>query len=87
MELYELVLDGEDEKVVAADEPLSVGDAVALDNEIWLVLRESEQAALRGRVRFECRRALVLRLRAQELIDHANEMQLKIAKARDEREE
>ena len=87
MELYELVLDGEDEKVVAADEPLGVGDAVALDDEIWLVLRESEQAALRGRARLECRRALVLRRRAQELIDHANEVQLKIAKARDWREE
>lgn len=83
MELYELVLNGEDEKVVAADEPLSVGDAVALDDEIWLVLRESEQAALRGRARFECRRALVLRRRAQELIDHASEVQLKITKARE----
>jgi hypothetical protein len=30
---------------------------------------------------------LVLRRRAQELIDHANEVQLKIAKAREEREE
>ena len=83
MELYELVLNGENEKVVAADEPLSVGDAVALDDEIWLVLRESEQAALRGRARFECRRALVLRRRAQELIDHASELQLKITEARE----
>lgn len=83
MELYELVLNGEDEKVVAADEPLSVGDAVALDDEIWLVLRESEQGALRGRARFECRRALVLRRRAQELIDHASELQLKITEARE----
>ncbi len=83
MELYELVLNGEDEKVVAADEPLSVGDAVALDDEIWLVLRESEQSALRGRARFECRRALVLRRRAQELIDHASELQLKITEARE----
>ena len=83
--MYELVLDGDDEKVVAADEPLGVGDAVALDNEIWLVLRESEQTALHGRARFECRRALVLRRRAQELIDH--ELQLKLAKARDLRED
>jgi hypothetical protein len=83
VELYELVLNGEDEKVVAADESLSVGDAVALDDEIWLVLRESEQAALRGRARFECRRALVLRRRAQELIDHASELQLKITEARE----
>lgn len=83
MELYELVLNGEDEKVVAADEPLSVGDAVALNDEIWLVLRESEQAALRGRARFECRRALVLRRRAQELIDHASDLQLKITEARE----
>lgn len=83
MELYELVLNGEDEKVVAADEPLGVGDAVALDDEIWLVLRESEQAALRGRARFECRRALVLRRRAHELIDHASELQLKITEARE----
>jgi hypothetical protein len=87
VELYELVLDGDDEKVVAADEPLGVGDAVALDNEIWLVLRESEQTALHGRVRFECRRALALRRRAQELIDHANELQLKLAKARDSRQD
>ena len=84
MELYELVLNGEDERVVAADEPLGVGDAVALDHEIWLVLRESEQAALRGRARFECRRALLLRRRAQELIKQANELQLKIAQAREE---
>jgi hypothetical protein len=83
VELYELVLNGEDEKVVAADEPLSVGDAVALNDEIWLVLRESEQAALRGRARFECRRALVLRRRAQELIDHASDLQLKITEARE----
>ena len=83
MELYELVLNGEDEKVVAADEPLGVGDAVALNDEIWLVLRESEQAALRGRARFERRRALVLRRRAQELIDHASELQLKITEARE----
>jgi hypothetical protein len=83
VELYELVLNGEDEKVVAADEPLSVGDAVALDDEIWLLLRESEQAALRGRARFECRRPLVLRRRAQELIDHASELQLKITEARE----
>jgi hypothetical protein len=83
VELYELVLNGEDEKVVAADEPLSVGDAVALNDEIWLVLRESEQAALRGRARFECRRALVLRRRAQELIDHASELHLKITEARE----
>ncbi len=87
MELYELVLGGDDEKVVAADAPLGVGDAVALDNEIWLVLRESEQTALHGRARFECRRALVLRRRALELIDHANELQLKLAKARDSRED
>lgn len=87
VELYELVLDGEDEKVVAADEPLSVGDAVALDEEIWLVLRESEQSALRGRARFECRRALVLRRRAEELIAQANDLQLKIAKASEAREE
>ncbi len=84
MALYELVLNGEDERVVAADEPLSVGDAVAFDHEIWLVLRESEQAALRGRARFECRRALLLRRRAQELIEQANELQLKIAQAREE---
>jgi hypothetical protein len=83
VELYELVLNGEDEKVVAAEEPLSVGDAVALDDEIWLVLRESEQEALRGRARFECRRALVLRRRAQELIDHASDLQLKITEARE----
>jgi hypothetical protein len=86
MELYELVLDDETEKLVEVDEPLNVGDAVALGNEIWLVLRESERASVRGHSRFECRRALQLRLRAQELIAHADELQLKIAKAREARD-
>ena len=35
---YELVLHGEEEKVVLTEVPLDVGDAVALGDEVWLVL-------------------------------------------------
>src|SRR5204863_7662691 len=56
--LYELVIDGENEKLVATDESLDVGDAVVLDNEVWLVLREAERAAVGGHARYLCRRAV-----------------------------
>src|SRR5947207_826867 len=78
--VYELVLHEEDEKVVLTEEPLDVGDAVAIEDEIWLVLRESDQAALRGRVRYECRRALRLQNQAQELLAYAKELELKITR-------
>jgi hypothetical protein len=82
---YELVLADEAEKVVVADEPIDVGDAVAIDDEIWLVLRESHRASTFGRARFECRRALKLRLRAEELIAYTRELELKITAAREAR--
>ena len=63
--LYELVIDGENEKLVATDESLDLGDAVVLDNEVWLVLREAERAAVRGHARYPCRRALQLRIVAE----------------------
>lgn len=80
--LYELVLRDEGEKVVLADEPIDVGDAVAIDNEVWLVLRQAERASTIGRARFECRRALKLRLQAEELIAYAKELELKLTRTR-----
>jgi hypothetical protein len=73
--VYELVLHQEEEKVVLAEEPIDVGDAVVIDDEIWLVLRESEPALVRGRPRFECRRGLRLRNHAQELLNYAKELE------------
>jgi hypothetical protein len=84
--LYELVLPDDSEKVVIAETPIDVGDAVAIDDEIWLVLRESEQAALGGRGRYECRRALRLRNQAQELIAYSKQLELEITRAREQRE-
>jgi hypothetical protein len=84
--LYELVLPDDSEKVVVAEAPIDVGDAVAIDDEIWLVLRECDQAALRGRARYECRRALRLRNQAQELIAYSKQLELNITRAREQRE-
>jgi hypothetical protein len=84
--LYELVLADDSEKVVVAEAPIEVGDAVAIDDEIWLVLRECDQAALRGRARYECRRALRLRNQAQELIAYSKQLELNITRAREQRE-
>jgi hypothetical protein len=81
--LYELVLHGDGERLVEVDEPLEVGDALALDDEIWLVLREADLSTVQGRARYECRRALVLRNRAAELVAHAKELELEIKTARD----
>lgn len=83
--VYELVLRNEGEKLVVAEETIDVGDAVAIDDEIWLLLRETDQAALRGRARYECRRALQLRDRAKELIAYAKELELKLIRAREAR--
>ncbi|TML27841.1 MAG: hypothetical protein E6G26_08020 [Actinobacteria bacterium] len=83
--LYELELDGENEKLVATGELLDVGDAVMLDNEVWLVLREAERAAIRGHARYLCRRALQLRVEAEELVAHAKALQLKFTEAREVR--
>jgi hypothetical protein len=84
--LYELVLPDDSEKVVIAEAPIDVGDAVAIDDEIWLVLRECDQAALGGRARYECRRALRLRNQAQELIAYSKQLELNITRAREQRE-
>jgi hypothetical protein len=81
--VYELVLRDEGEKVVVAEETIDVGDAVAIEDEIWLVLRKSDQAALIGRVRFECGRALQLRNQAKELLAYAKELGLKVTRARE----
>ena len=80
--VYELVLDDEDEMLVATEEPLDVGDAVAIDDEIWLVLREADRVTTLGRARFECRRALRLRNQAEELLAYAKQLELRITKAR-----
>ena len=81
--VYELALNDQTKKVVEVDDSLHVGDAVILDDEIWLVLRESELAALRGRARFECRRALHLQDQARNLIEYAHELQLQFTHARE----
>lgn len=81
--VYELVVCDEAERLVSADGPIDVGDALAIDDEIWLVLREAELTSTVGRARFECRRALKLRLRAEELIAYAKELELKITRARE----
>lgn len=80
--VYELVLAGEDEKLVETDEPLDVGDAVAIDDEIWLVLRAADRTTTLARARFECRRALRLRNQAEALLAYAKELELSITKAR-----
>jgi hypothetical protein len=83
-QMYELVLDG-DERLVASEEPVDVGDALILEDEILLVLRESEHAGTSGRARYEVRRALRLKHQAKELVAYAEELQLKFAEAREVR--
>ena len=82
MALYEVVIDAEDERLVTTDEPLDVGDAVAIDDEVWLVLRKSERAPLHGSARFECRRALRLPNQARELLAYAKTLRLDLRQAR-----
>ena len=81
---YELVVEGDD-RLVATEEPVDVGDALIVEDEVLLVLRESEHATTAGRARYECRRALQLRHRAQELLAYARELELKFAEAREVR--
>jgi len=84
---YDLVVDGREERTVLTDKTLSVGDAVLVGEEIWLVLREADtRAATRHRARFECRRALALRAEAEELIACANDLTVDITKSRQARE-
>ena len=80
--LSELVTDDR-ETLVATTEPLAVGDALIVDDEILLVLRESERDAVRARARFQCRRALVLRDQAEELLSYSKELELKLTEARE----
>ena len=70
------------ETLVATTEPIAVGDALIVDDEILLVLRESKRDAVRARARFQCRRALMLRDQAEELLAHAKELELKLTEAR-----
>jgi hypothetical protein len=80
--VYELVVADEDEKLVETDEPLDVGDAVAIDDEIWLVVRAADRTTTLARARVECRRALRLRNPAEALLAYAKELELSITKAR-----
>jgi hypothetical protein len=80
--VYELVL-GADERLVATEEPVDVGDALIVEDEVLLVLREAEHVGAPGRPRYECRRALLLRRRAEELVAYTQELQLKFAEARE----
>ncbi len=80
--LYELVVGGEDEQIVSMEEPVGVGDALAIDDEVWLVLRESQRPAQRGSARFECRRAFRLPNQARELIAYAKALSLDLTQAR-----
>jgi hypothetical protein len=80
---YELVIGAQEARLVATQEPIDVGDALILDREILLVLRESERAATLGRARFECRCALQLNSRSHDLVAYARELQLSFTEARE----
>jgi hypothetical protein len=84
-QMYELVVEG-DERLVATEEPVAVGDALIVEDEILLVLREAHRTATIGRARYECRRPLRLANQAQELLAYAQELELKFATARDVRD-
>lgn len=84
MYLSELVVDDQ-ERLVASADPIEVGDALIVDDEILLVLRESEGKALRAEARFQCRRSLALRGQAEELLAYSEELQLKLTEASDVR--
>jgi hypothetical protein len=56
-------------KVVLADEAIGIGDAVVIDNEVWLILREAERASTIGGARFE-------------LIAYAKKLELEITRTR-----
>ena len=80
---YELLLDDGTEKLVASDELIDVGDALILGGEVLLVLRESDQAATRGRTRFVCRRAFQLQGEMHDLIAYVEELGLQFTRVRD----
>ena len=80
---YELLLDDGAEKFVASDELIGVGDALILGGEVLLVLRESDQAATRGRARFVCRCAFQLQGEVRDLIAYVEELGLRFTRVRD----
>jgi hypothetical protein len=80
--LSELVIDDREMLVETAD-PIAVGDALIVGDEVLLILREADGEALRAEARFQCRRALALRGRALELLAYSNELQLQLTKARE----
>jgi hypothetical protein len=82
---YELALEDGRAKVVAADQPIAVGDALLLDDEVLLVVREAEERPRHGRARFECRLALRLRGQGRDLLDYAEELRLKFTRVREAR--
>jgi hypothetical protein len=84
-ESYELALEDGRAKVVAADQPIGVGDALVLGDEVLLVVREAEERPRHGIARFECRLALRLRGQGRELIDYADELRLKFTSVREAR--
>jgi hypothetical protein len=84
-ESYELALEDGRAKVVAADQPIAVGDALLLGDEVLLVVRESEERPRRGLARFECRLALRLRGQGRELLDYAEQLRLKFTTVREAR--
>jgi hypothetical protein len=84
-ESYELALEDGRAKVVAADQPIAVGDALLLGDEVLLVVRASEERPRRGLARFECRLALKLRCQGRELLDYAEELRLKFTRVREAR--
>jgi len=82
---YELALEDGRAKVVAADQPIGIGDALLLGDEVLLVVRESEERPRDVRARFECRLALRLRGQGRELLDYAEELRLKFTRVREAR--
>jgi hypothetical protein len=78
----ELVIDDR-ERLVTTAEPIAVGDALIVEDEILLVLRETEVEAVRAQARFQCRRALALQGRAHELLAYSKELRLKLTEARE----
>ena len=78
MSLYELVLDfdgQEGERVRTIEHPVEVGDALTIDGDVWLVLREDAEEA-RNCSRFQCRRALGATEEARKLVAQSKRLNL-----------
>ena len=80
--LSELVTDDR-ERLVATAEPIGVGDALIVEDEILLVLRESEMEAVRAQARVSVPSRPGAQGRAQELLAYSKELQLKLTEARE----